>query len=78
MDGQLVYVLIAGLILIVNALGMLWLQSIKNDVKELRQNYLNAIQSVARLEVEVANLKCIITELKAEIVILKSELAKAR
>lgn len=76
MDGQLVYVLIAGLILIVNALGMLWLQSIKNDVRDLRQNYFNAIQQVARLEVEVANLKCLIADLKAEIVVLKNELSK--
>ncbi len=77
MNGQLAYVLIAGLILVVNGLVMVWLQSIKNDIKELRQNYTTAIQQVVRLEVEVANLKCVITELKAEIVVLKSELDKS-
>lgn len=71
MDNQLAYVLIAGLILIVNGFILFWLQSVKTDLRDLRQHYFDALKQVGRLEVEIANLRTVIADLRAEIVILK-------
>jgi hypothetical protein len=73
-NGQIVYVIIAGLLVLLNGLGLLWITDIKTDVRDLRQNYFNAITSVSTLTAEVANLKVTITDLKSEIVVLKMQL----
>ncbi len=67
MNGQLVYVLIAGLIIVLNGLALFWLKDVKSDVRELRQGYFNALK-------EVSDLKVVIAGLKSEIVILKSRI----
>ncbi len=67
MNGQLVYVLIAGLIIVLNGLALFWLKDVKSDVRELRQGYFNALK-------EVSDLKVVIAELNSEIVILKSRI----
>lgn len=67
MNGQLVYVLVAGFIVILNTLALFWLKDVKADVRELRQNYFNALQEVGNLKAEIASLKGIIDGLREEL-----------
>jgi len=68
MNGQLAYILIAGFIVVLNALALFWLKDVKTDVRELRQNYFNALQQVGDLKAEIANLKAIIETLKHQLI----------
>lgn len=74
-NGQLIFVIITGLIFIINGFALFWLSDVKTDVRDLRDNYVDAIKQVSKLQAEVANLRATITELRAEIRILRNELA---
>lgn len=59
--------LVASLILIANGLVLLWLNSMRSDVRDLRLNYLGALEKVYDLREEVV-------KLKSEIIMLKDRL----
>lgn len=73
MDGQLVYVIIAGLILVVNALALFWLSDVKKDIRELRQHYVDALKEVTELKLEVSKLNLMIDNLKNKIFTLRAK-----
>ncbi len=73
---QLVPLVIAGLIFIINGFALFWLSDVKGDVRELRQHYVGALTEVGDLKVEVSTLNVRIENLNGQIVDLKDQLKK--
>ena len=73
MVEQVISIVLSGLILLVNAFLFFLFRDIKIDIRDLRQNYVSALEKVAALTVEVLTLKATIEILRAEIAHLKDK-----
>ena len=73
MPEQTISIILSGLILLVNASLFFLFKDIKVDIRDLRQNYVSALEKVAVLTVEVFQLKATIEILRSEIQYLKNK-----
>ena len=73
MPEQTISIILSGLILLVNASLFFLFKDIKVDIRDLRQNYVSALEKVAILTVEVFQLKATIEILRSEIQYLKNK-----
>ena len=73
MPEQTISIILSGLILLVNAFLFFLFKDIKVDIRDLRQNYVSALEKVAILTVEVFQLKATIEILRSEIQYLKNK-----
>ena len=73
MPEQTISIILSGLILLVNAFLFFLFKDIKVDIRDLRQNYVSALEKVAVLTVEVFQLKATIEILRSEIQYLKNK-----
>jgi len=75
---QVVPLVIAGLIFIINGFALFWLADVKGDVRELRQNYFNALSEVSQLKGEIKILNFRIEVLNTQIVDLREQLEEKK
>lgn len=77
MDGQVISIIVAGLILILNGFVLFFLTDIKKDVRGLRDEQGQTTKTVEVLKTEVGFMK-IIDALRSEIASLKEQLTSQK
>jgi hypothetical protein len=76
MNDMIAIAIIGALIALLNGIALFWIHEVKCDLRDLRNNYVNAIDQVSDLKVEIASLKGVITLLQLEITTLKEKMTK--
>jgi len=80
MPEQVVTLIISALILIVNGFLFFWLNAVRQDVRDLRKDYLDAVTKAlsgnGELKVEIERLNGVINVLRGEVSFLKECLEK--
>ena len=70
--------ILSGIILLAVSFLFFLLRDIKSDVRELRQNYFEALSKVGELKTEIEVLRGVINVLNAEISHLKTHIGKRK
>lgn len=82
MAEQSLTLIISGLILIVNGFLFYWLNAVRQDVRDLRKDYLDAVTKAllgnGELKVEIERLNGVINVLRGEVGFLKECLGKEK
>lgn len=73
---QLITPILSGIILLAVSFLFFLLRDVKNDIRELRQNYFEALSKVGDLRAEIETLRGVINLLNAEIGHLKSRIKR--